>query len=162
MKVTKPMKEIIADMSKAKIEIKKGVIYSDGDLNQLEKSLASYLVRKNDEYKFFWSIPNKYGGEGVFITNVLKVWDELSESMKVKDTFVHQLNINDYHKEQETYLTAVANVNEHNKYQFQYRQKFDDVWKSYMGSLENINTRDIPKSWLSLINEHIFYKWENE
>ena len=158
MKVTKTMKEIIADMSKAKIEIKKGVIHSDGDFNKLEENLVCYLVSKNNEYIFFWSIPEK----GVFITNILKVWNALDEWIKVEDTFVHLLNLNDYHKEQETYLTAVANVNNAKKYGFTYRQKLDDGWKSYTGSLEKISTRDIPKSWLSIINEHIFYNWENE
>ena len=78
--------------------------------------------------------------------------------MQVKDTFVHQLNINDYHKEQETYLTAVADVNNHNKYQFQYRQKFDDSWVSFMGSLERINMTDVPKSWLDMISKYFLFK----
>ena len=156
------LEEWIEVKKNSQIEVYKGLIHTDGDLNQLEKSLASYLVRKNDEYKFFWSIPNKYGEEGCFKTNVLKVWDELNTSMQIKDTFVHQLNINDYHKEQETYLTAVADVNNHSKYQFQYRQKFDDSWVSFMGSLERINMTDVPKGWSNFINDHIFYRWENE
>ena len=184
MKITQTTKEIISKMSKAQkdyetkqaikkgfsnleewIEVKKnlqievyeGIIHTDGDLNQLEKSLRSYLVRKNDEYRFFWSIPDKYGEEGCFKTNILKVWDELNTSLQVKDTFVHQLNLNDYGKEQETYLTAVADVNNHNKYQFQYRQKFDDSWVSFMGSLERINMTDVPKGWLDMINKYFLF-----
>ena len=151
------LEEWIEVKKNSQTEVYKGLIYTDGDLNQLEKSLASYLVRKNDEYKFFWSIPKKYGEEGCFKTNVLKVWDELGTSLKVKDTFVHQLNLNDYGKEQETYLTAVADVNNHNKYQFQYRQKFDDSWVSFMGSLERINMTDVPKGWLDMINKYFLF-----
>jgi len=138
-----------------KIAIKKGYIHSEltGSLDMLEQGLTCYLVGKDNKYKFFWSMPNMYGEEGVFKTCVLKVAKNLPSIQKP------QLNLNDWNGEQSTIFSAVQALEGSNVYGFLYRQKYDvdkdgkeNVWKSYVGTLEATKIEDVPKDWSNLIN----------
>ena len=124
-------------------------IGSDPQFTQLPQAVRCYLVEYQQpmhSWKFFWSIPEKYGTNGVFVTELMKEDPPKNGERYWNDAGAERMEYN-------TTLTLTSTPIEDGQ-GFIYRQHFDNWTGAFMGSLAITDRSSIPTSWVNYFDEN--------
>ena len=122
---------------------------SQPQFSNLAEASKCYLVEYNVPiypWKFFWSIPGKFGQDGVFKTEAMKedppqngerYWNDVGEDKMVYST------------------TLTLGETPYNGGQaFMYRQHFSNWTGAFMGSLSKADFNSVQQTWINVFDEN--------